>query len=121
MSAQIIDKISLSATTTDGTTAVTMATYAIPSGASAMVSITIVGRDGSGNTVICRQTTPAKNVAGTSSLVGSVTSTVGMNGDVALVTAATSYSVSGGNLLIKVTGVAATTITWWGQAEIIIN
>lgn len=121
MAQQIIDRVALLGTTTDGTTAIVLGTYTLTSGVSYMATIRIVGKDGSGNTVICSQATAAKNVAGTSTLIGSIVNLVAINGDAAIVASVCTFDISAGTLRAKVTGIVATTINWYGYMELINN
>jgi hypothetical protein len=113
--------IELSGNTTDGTTAVIIGPAAIPTGASAIGTLKVVGRDSTGATVTAMQSTGLKNTAGSVSLVGSITNLIGLTGELGLLTSVVSMDANSGNLRAKVTGVTAKNIEWWGYLEVIIN
>lgn len=117
-----IDKIELAGITTDGTTAVVLGTFVIPTGSAVSATLHIVGRDtANGNTVTAKQSTGVSNIAGVVALVGSIVSILPVNGDAAIVTSVVTFDVSGTSLRAKVTGVTLKNIEWWGYMEVIVN
>lgn len=105
--------------TTDATpTPSTVSNFAVPSGATGFVDCNISLKNTStGDSAMIRMTQAFKNVAGSISLVGVLTSLVGGTaglaiGDAGLTTAVALFEVVSGNLRPKVTGILATNIQW---------
>lgn len=121
MSQRTIDKVT-EVVTTSNATQTTLITYPIPSGASISAECTVVGRDTSnGDTITTAQKATAKNVSGTASLVGSVLNMVALTADTLLSTASVTMTISGTNLLVRVTGVLSKGIEWFGELKVWIN
>lgn len=112
------------ASTTDGTTWVTIAYYTLDSNASFSIDkIWVVGKDGSGNTATANGSHRGKRVSGTVSAIGSLTTLVTMvtGSDVALSTSDYRINISGNDIQLQVKGVAATVIEWFGGFDIKIH
>lgn len=112
-----LDDLAVGATTTtDATANVTVLTYAIPSGNSGMYMACISGRNTSTNHATALQLIfGAENVGGTVTVNGTpqliLNVANGSNAAMNTVGAPTAAG-SSGNLLIRVTGIAATNILW---------
>jgi hypothetical protein len=103
--------------TTANATVTALITYATTTGETGTVQILVVARDGAGNRACFSMMVGYKNVAGTLT-VGTAVS-IGTDKDAALTTTALTVAASGTNFVASVAGVAATTIDWYGEADII--
>ncbi len=116
------------ASTSDGTTATVIASYDLSStplgsvNGAVHVKARLVGRDSAGNAVGGEFAATLQRVAGTLTNVGAALQTVGaLLGTAALLVSVPSFVASGNVIQLKVTGVAATTIEWYGTMDIIVN
>ena len=112
------------ASTTDGTTWVTIAYYTLATNASYTIDkIWVIGKDASGNTATANGSHRGKRVSGTHALVGSAVDivTILAGSDAALSTSAYRINNSGDDIQLQVKGVAATTIEWFGGFDIKVH
>src|SRR5258707_3179461 len=108
MTTKLLDQISGTAQTTDGTTAVTIASFTIPTGMSCSLKGRVVGQQ-STNSASSEINGGAINNSGTVTVVGTPAATLTMTAgsSTALVTAGLSTVASTNTVLLRVTGVAA--------------
>lgn len=78
---------------------------------------TVIAARNSPSVMFFEANTTGKNIGGTTTVA--TTQSV-QDGDASLATAAVAYAVSGTNIIVTVTGVAATTISWY-VSEIKVN
>ena len=107
-------------TTTDATVT-TMATIAIPASTTVMIELHVAARRTGGSAGVAEdgagyvQQATYKNVAGTATLIGAV------NADYTAESQAAwdvTFVVSGGNVLIRVTGAVNNNISWYCSADV---
>lgn len=104
--------------TTTNATATTILTLPFDAGETVMtVTVDFVGKSGN-NVAFGIVRWVAKNIAGTPSVMGSPAVIASTVSDAALSTVAFSATTSGSDILIQVSGVAATTIDWIAEANI---
>ena len=120
MTARTIERLTGNVTTTDATQT-TLATYTIANGSSVSAEADVIGKDGSGNTVVAKQLAAAKQPSGTASIVGSVVNLVTTITDAALIGASVTIDASGATVRVRVTGKLATTIEWFCDFKIIVH
>lgn len=120
MGKKTIDWVSGEVTTTDATSTVLLS-YPIPAGTACMFSAYVIGRNtATGDIITANREAAAKNVSGTSTLIGSVQSLVTLN-DTTMALATVTIDVSAGNARVIVTGLAATSIEWFGDMRPRVN
>lgn len=121
MSYNTIDQIRATATTTNGTQT-TVGTYTLPTNCSSYVDAIIQGRNTStGDMIAMRLGGMAKRLTGNSSQVGSIGNILATQSDLALILASATIDVSGTDIRIRVTGLAATSIEWMVVLNLYIN
>lgn len=121
MSQRTQDQVNNVLTTTDATLTAAI-TYTIPSGSAGYVEATVIGRKISdSSTVVNKKCQAVKNVGGTASLIGSVGTILTLAADVSLSSSVVAIAVSSGNVLVNITGVAATTIEWFVELTVNLN
>lgn len=77
------------------------------------VEVVFMGSTASGAaTIVGKKGAFFKNVSGTASALGATENIVPTTADASLSTATFTITANGGNAIISITGVAATTITW---------
>lgn len=104
-----------SVATTDDTPTTIITIPLATAGAVIMIETNVIGKDATPDLTSFRQTGSFKNVGGTVSQVGATTE-VHAHADAGLNTASVDYAISGTNILVQVTGISATNITWKGRA-----
>ena len=97
---------------TTNATPTTIATISVPTGKTVECEFTVTGKDGSNNQVMMRKMFRAINVAGTVTMLGTLQGTWADYAAAPLSTATVTASASGANMVVQVTGVAATNISW---------
>jgi hypothetical protein len=121
---RIIDKKSGITTTTDAATAATVCAYTVPTNSNVMMEIVLVGKDsGTGDVATAKAEHRAKRAGGSPSLVGSVVNlvTFALGSDASLSTCVLTIDIYGNDVRIRVNGVIATTIEWFGSVIIYVN
>lgn len=111
-------------TTTDGTTSTPVClSAALPNGSTFTIEAYLQGRDAAGNIASTQLSHRGKVVSGTAALVGSLTGIVSFatGSDTILATSTALIDISAGAARLNVTGVAATTIEWFGELYIRVN
>jgi hypothetical protein len=99
--------------TSDATPTVSAATsFVIPSGASGYVECLAILKDGSQNTAVVKVGRSFRNVAGTLTLTGALSTVVAIAGDASMLTALVAFATSGTTVQPRVTGIAITNIEW---------
>lgn len=122
MSANTIDGIGGIIITTDDTQAILGNYQDLPNDCAFFADIKVVGRDmNSGDVTIFRKTASGKKVGSTVSFVGSVGDIVSPEKDLSLSSSSCDIIASAGDIQIKVTGIASTSIEWMISAIIVIN
>ncbi len=107
--------------TTTNATPSNIVSMPVATGQTVRLVVDIIGISGN-NRLRGRKTACVKNIGGTLSIVGAtITDIVTTIGDVALATAGWDISISGTNIIVPVTGIAATTINWISNTTYIIN
>lgn len=102
---------------TTNATQTTLQTIAIPTGEQKMIVARVIGNESATNDTVWRHLTLcAKNISGTVSIVGGVSSSSGS--DAGASTWDITASASGATIIIQVTGEAAHTIDWTTTTEI---
>lgn len=102
---------------TVGAVTADLLTIAVPSGLRWKVTGYAIGSEPTPATASLTVSQTVFNNAGTCALVGTL-GTLLSNIDVALTGALLTFVVSGGNLILRATGVAAKTITWSGKVTV---
>lgn len=97
--------------TTDATQT-TILSYPIPAGATILARAVVLGQSSTGVSAAFTKVAGGKNISSVGSLVGSVLDLFSATKDTGALTWSATCSVSGTNLLVQVTGQAATTINW---------
>jgi len=120
MTTKIIDHISGTAQTTDAATATTICSFTVPTGMSCKLRGSVAGQQGT-NTAASEIEGGCINNSGTVTVAGTpdipLSMTAGSSG--ALATSVLSLVASTNTVLLKVNGVAATTINWFGILEVV--
>ena len=122
MALKVVDNQRVVVTTTNATIT-TLLTIAVPTGSAIGGLIKIVVRDTTttASSAFYMRQVLSTNTSGTAAIIGSVI-TLGTDVvAVALVTALVTISVTSGNLLIRGTGIAATTLEWQVDAYMNVN
>lgn len=120
---KVIDKVSGTVQTTDAATVTTVATYTMLAGTTGYAIFRLVGRDAAGNCASAERAAGTKDPAGTVTVSGTATNLVTFaNGsDAALSTCVMTTDGTGNTLRLRVQGIAATTIDWFGTIEIMTS
>lgn len=110
------------AVVTTNATLTTLATYALPNNSGGCALVKVSARNTATNK--CANTVVSlgvQNLAGTAAILGTPTANLSVaNGSDATMTGvAVSFSVSGANLLVQGTGIAATNISWKTSVELL--
>lgn len=95
---------------TANATPLQVASYATPSGCVIACELRVLGRDTAGNRAITKFSFGGQNIAGVLTL-GTIT-TISTDLNAALATSLIVITFSGASIIVTATGVAATTITW---------
>ncbi len=112
MSQNTIDNVRGTIITTDDT-ATTLASWTVPDDSSVVVQATVVARNTSTGAIAgFYKFAAGKNVGGNVSLVGSILDIISAIKDLSMLTASCTLDVSGTDIRVRVTGIAATTIEW---------
>lgn len=122
--AKIIDIASGTANTTDGVTVTTVCTFTVPLNSNIMLSASLVGKETTtGDIATAKVDHRAKRAGGGASMVGSAVDqvTFAAGSDAALNASVITIDVSGNDVRLRVTGVAATTIDWFGTLIVHVN
>jgi hypothetical protein len=106
---------------TTNATATTLDTYTVPEKSVTGVEVTVVARDASNNPGLFKQAAAVTKSTGSASIVGSVLNLITPILSVSLATATVTIDTSGSDIRLRATGVAATTIEWQFEWEIITN
>lgn len=113
-----------SVNTTDSATQTTVCSSGvIPDGANVAVEVVLNGRAADGSVAAYSAWTSAKRVSGTLTIVGTLTPTLtfAQGSDTALNTCTATVDSSGNRIRLRVNGIDATTITWFGSMRLYIN
>jgi len=121
----VLNDFSLPApTTTTDIVTTTVLTYPIPNNTGGVFVAKVTGRNTSTNaTANAILQFGAQNVAGTAAVVGTPQATLSVaNGsDASMNTVVVAVSASAGNILVRVTGLALTTIQWAAKVEALVG
>ena len=99
-------------TQTTNATPTNLLSYVQPNSSGAVIQVSLIAYDGSGNVKGWLLEAVTKRVADSLSVIGSVQNLMTAQGDVGLATASATIVISGANVIVEVTGIAATTINW---------
>lgn len=114
---KLLDRASGYGSTTDGTTWVPIITYTPLDDSIFYINVYIIGKDASFNGAIHVGRGAGNKISGTTAVIGSFS--VAINHlSAALITTTIRVTFSGGDILIEVKGVAATTIEWMADFQI---
>lgn len=121
MATYLNHRVGATATTTDGTQT-TCGSYTLADETVVLITARVVGRTTAGvaGTYI-RTVGVQREAAGSAALVGAISATLTHTGeDAGATTWDVTITVSGNNVLVRVTGAAATTITWLSSIEVTV-
>jgi len=124
MADRVVDLMTGSVQTTDGST-VTIMTYPLPTNCIAIFEYEVRGLSTADDAIACLSVSAAKRVTGDAALVGGGGATGYQLSDSGLdgggTPAQVTATVSGTDVLIRVRGVAGKTINWTGGLRILIQ
>lgn len=96
---------------TTNATATTLMTIPLPTAGNIALQAFVVARDSAGNSKSFNLNAGAKSVANVATVLGAVVSLLSV-GDVGAALWGATVTASGGDIVVQVTGAAATTIDW---------
>lgn len=119
MTTKVVDRIIGTVQTTDAATATTICSFTVPTGMSCKLRGSVAGQQGT-NSASSEIAGGCINNSGTVTVVGTpaILLTMAAGSSAALATAVLTLVASSNTVLLKVNGVAATTINWCGFLEI---